>query len=84
MRAQGLRRPLDPRSVAFWPGTQGPGRGTAAPKGGRVEETSLPEPGSSPEERIRALGFDPDHLAPDEWDELLEFHTLYPDEALGA
>ncbi len=56
----------------------------AVPTGGRVEEIRLPEPCTSPEEQIRALGFNPDVLAPDERAEVLELHALCPDEALSA
>lgn len=72
------------RSIAVQPDLKGSGWTAAAPQGGRVEEIRLPEIGSSPEEQIRALGFNPDHLAPDERDELLELHALCPDEALSV
>lgn len=47
-----------------------------------MEETRPPEPETNREEQIRAMGFDPVHLTPDEQVELLEIHTLWPDEAL--
>ena len=49
-----------------------------------MEERYLPEPAASPEEQVRALGFDPQFLTPDEQRELLEMHLLYPDEALSV
>lgn len=38
----------------------------------------------SREERIRALGFDPNHLTPLEQEELLEMYSLCPDEAMSV
>lgn len=38
----------------------------------------------SPEEQVRALGFDPNYLTPHEWEELLELQQLCPDEAVNA
>jgi hypothetical protein len=35
-------------------------------------------------EQIRALGFDPVHLTPEEQHEVLEMHVLCPDEALSV
>jgi hypothetical protein len=49
-----------------------------------VEEIRSPEPVLSLEEQIRALGFDPVHLTPEEQDEVLEMHMLCPDEALSV
>lgn len=34
------------------------------------------------EERVRALGFDPRFLTPEEQTELIEIHSVWPDEAL--
>ena len=39
---------------------------------------------SSREERVRSLGFNPDHLTVEEQEELLELEVLCPDEALSA
>ena len=47
-----------------------------------MEETLVPEPEISREDQIRAMGFDPGYLTPDEQVELLEIHSLCPDEAL--
>ena len=55
-----------------------------APIGGGVEEISPPEPILSHAEQIRALGFDPVYLTPDEQVEVLEMHLLCPDEALSV
>ena len=49
-----------------------------------MEETHSPEPVLSLAEQIRALGFDPVHLTPDEQDEVLDMHLLCPDEALSV
>ena len=54
------------------------------PIGGGVEEISPPEPAPSHAEQIRALGFDPVYLTPDEQVEVLEMHLLCPDEALSV
>lgn len=40
------------------------------------------EIGFYPESRVRALGFDPSHLTPEEQAELLEWYEVCPDEAL--
>ena len=49
-----------------------------------MEEIQSPEPVLSLADQIRALGFDPIHLTPDEQDEVLEMHILCPDEALSV
>ena len=49
-----------------------------------MEEISPPEPAPSRAEQIRALGFDPVQLTPDEQVEVLEMHLLCPDEALSV
>jgi hypothetical protein len=56
----------------------------AAATGGGVEERRPPEPEPSPEEQIRALGFDPGWLTPDEQMEVLEMHLLCPDEMVSV
>ena len=43
-----------------------------------------PEAVPSSAEQIRALGFDPVHLSPDEQVEVIEMHLLCPDEALSV
>jgi hypothetical protein len=55
-----------------------------APIGGGVEEIRPPEPTVSRAEQVRALGFDPVHLTPEEQVEVLEMHLLCPDEALSV
>ena len=40
------------------------------------------EIGAFPESRVRALGFDPSQLTPEEQVELLELYSICPDEAL--
>lgn len=42
------------------------------------------EIGVYPESRVRALGFDPSYLTPDEQAELLELHSGWPDDGAGA
>ena len=49
-----------------------------------MEQSLPPDPESSPDERIRALGFEPSNLTPDEQEELLEIYSLCPDEAISA
>lgn len=49
-----------------------------------MEESHPAETGSTPEEEIRALGFDPSQLTPQEQQELLELHRLWPDPALSV
>jgi hypothetical protein len=49
-----------------------------------VEEISPPEPTVSYAEQVRALGFDPVYLTPEEQVEVLEMHLLCPDEALSV
>lgn len=49
-----------------------------------MEEKSSQAFTPSPQEQIRALGFDPSHLTPQEWEELLELEQLCPDEAVSA
>jgi hypothetical protein len=49
-----------------------------------VEEIRPPEPTVSCAEQVRALGFDPVHLTPEEQVEVLEMHLLCPDEALSV
>ena len=49
-----------------------------------MEEFSPPEPIPSQAEQIRALGFDPVYLTPDEQVEVLEMHILCPDEAMSV
>lgn len=39
------------------------------------------EIGAYPESRVRALGFDPGHLTPEEQAELVEWYDICPDEA---
>jgi len=58
--------------------------GAGLTSGGRVEQSLSPEAESSPDDRIRALGFEPSNLTPAEQEELLEIHSLWPDEAIGA
>jgi hypothetical protein len=47
-----------------------------------VKEESPPKTGLDLEQRVRALGFDPSHLTPDEQAELVEIHTLLGEPAL--
>ncbi|MBW3629141.1 MAG: hypothetical protein KY464_07575 [Gemmatimonadetes bacterium] len=47
-------------------------------------EIRPPEPIDTCADRIRALGYDPVHLSPDEQVEVIEMHLLCPDEALSA
>ena len=49
-----------------------------------MEEISPPEPAPTRAEQIRALGFDPVYLTPDEQVEVIEMHHLCPDEALSV
>lgn len=49
-----------------------------------MEPSLPPDPESSADERIRALGFEPSNLTPDEQEELLEIYSLCPDEAITA
>lgn len=58
--------------------------GAGLTRGGRVEPSLPPDPESSADERIRALGFEPSNLTPDEQEELLEIYSLCPDEAITA
>ena len=47
-----------------------------------MEDTLVTEPEISREDQIRAIGFDPGHMTPEEQAELLEIYQLCPDEAL--
>lgn len=49
-----------------------------------MEEILSPDTEPSREEQIRALGYDPQFLTPDEQTEMLELHVLCPDEAIGV
>ena len=48
-----------------------------------MEEHPPPEIEPAREEQVRALGFDPGHLTPEEQVELLEIHTTFGFEAMA-
>ena len=49
-----------------------------------MEEIRPPEPTVSCAEQVRALGYDPVYLTPEEQVEVVEMHLLCPDEALSV
>lgn len=49
-----------------------------------MEQYEAPRDWSELQERVRELGFDPSHLSPQEWAEVVEIHTLFADETVGT